>query len=97
MARAEAGLSRSSTSRTGSWVTFSLSTQGRGRSLAWRKGRTLTTRGRAAASVVSSRVPGSLAQLALAQLPVPPSTAGRSAAICPSYGRLFRHAHGGTA
>jgi hypothetical protein len=43
------------------------------------------------------RVPGSLAQLALAQLLVPPSTAGRSAAICPSYGRLWRPAHRGTA
>jgi hypothetical protein len=32
LARAEARLSRSSTSRAGSWVTFSLSIQGRGRS-----------------------------------------------------------------
>jgi hypothetical protein len=32
LAGAEAGLSRSSTSRAGSWVTFSLSIQGRGRS-----------------------------------------------------------------
>jgi hypothetical protein len=38
-----------------------------------------------------------LGSLALAQLPVPPSTAGRSAAICPSYGRLSRCAHRGTA
>jgi hypothetical protein len=38
------------------------------------EGRTLTTRGRSAASVVSSSMPGSLAQLAL--LPVPPPTAG---------------------
>jgi hypothetical protein len=36
----------------------------------------LTTRGRSAASVVSSSMPGSLAQLALALLPVPPPTAG---------------------
>jgi hypothetical protein len=41
--------------------------------------------------------PGSLAQLALAQLPVPPPTAGRSVAICPPYGRLLRRAHRGTA
>jgi hypothetical protein len=40
------------------------------------EGRTLTTRGRSAASVVSSSMPGSLAQLALALLPVPPPTAG---------------------
>jgi hypothetical protein len=54
-------------------------------------------RGRSATSVVSSSTPGSLAQLALAQLPVPPHTAGRSVAICPSYGRLLRRAHRGTA
>jgi hypothetical protein len=42
-------------------------------------------------------MPGSLAQLALAQLPVPPPTAGRSVAICPPYGRLLRRAHRGTA
>jgi hypothetical protein len=52
--------------------------------------------GRAAASVASSRVPGSLAQLALAQLSVPPSITGRSAAIYPTYGRLSRRAHRGT-
>jgi hypothetical protein len=40
------------------------------------EGRTLTTRGRSAASVVSSSMPGSLAQLALALLPVPPPTTG---------------------
>jgi hypothetical protein len=40
------------------------------------EGRTSTTRGRSAASVVSSSMPGSLAQLALALLPVPPPTAG---------------------
>jgi hypothetical protein len=40
------------------------------------EGRTLTMRGRPAASVVSSSVPGLLAQLALALLPVPPPTAG---------------------
>jgi hypothetical protein len=53
-------------------------------------------RGRLAASVVSSSMPGSLAPLALAQLPVPPPTAGRSATIYPSYGRLLRRAHRGT-
>jgi hypothetical protein len=42
-------------------------------------------------------MPGSLAQLALARLPVPPPTAGRSAAICPPYGQLLRRAHRGTA
>jgi hypothetical protein len=54
-------------------------------------------RGRAAASVVSSSTPGSLAQLALARLPVLPPTAGWSAVICPPYGRLLRRAHRGTA
>jgi hypothetical protein len=51
-------------------------------------------RGRSAASVVSSSMPGSLAQLAQAQLPVPPPTAGRSVAICPPYGRLLHRAPG---
>jgi hypothetical protein len=64
---------------------------------AYRRGRTSTTRGRSAASVVSSSMLGSLAQLALAQLPVPPPTAGRSVAIFPPYGRLLRRAHRGTA
>jgi hypothetical protein len=54
-------------------------------------------RGRAAESVVSSSTPGSLAQLALAWLPVPPPTAGQSAAIRPPYGWLLRCAHRGTA
>jgi hypothetical protein len=40
------------------------------------EGRTSATRDRSAASVVSSSTPGSLAQLALALLPVPPPTAG---------------------
>jgi hypothetical protein len=57
-------------------------------------GGTSTTRGRSATSVVSSSMPGSLA---LAQLPVPPPTAGRSAAICPPYGQLLRRTHKGTA
>jgi hypothetical protein len=56
-----------------------------------------TTRGRAAASVVSSSMPGSLAQLALARHPMPPPTARRSAAICPPYGRPLCCAHQGTA
>ena len=50
-------------------ATSSFSIQGRGRSPAKRRGRTSTTRGRSAASVVSSSMPGSLAQLALALLP----------------------------
>jgi hypothetical protein len=45
LAGVEAGLSRSSTSRAGSWVTLSCGVQGRGRSLALRVGRTSTTRG----------------------------------------------------
>jgi hypothetical protein len=54
-------------------------------------------RGRSAASVISSSMPGSLAQLALAQLLVPPPTAEWSVAICPPYGRLLRRMHRGTA
>jgi hypothetical protein len=77
---AEGELSRSSASRTGPCATFSFSIQGRRRSPAYRKGRTSTTRGRAATSIVSSSMPGSLAQLALARLLVPPPTAGRSTA-----------------
>jgi hypothetical protein len=53
LAGAEAGLSRSSTSRTGSWVSLSFSVRGRGRSLALREGRTWTTRGWSTAGVVS--------------------------------------------
>jgi hypothetical protein len=45
LAGVEAGLSRSSTSRAGSWVTLSCGVRGRGRSLALRAGRTSTTRG----------------------------------------------------
>jgi hypothetical protein len=48
------------------------------------EGQTLTTRGRSAASVVSSSVFGSLAQLALAQLSVPPPTAGVECGCLPS-------------
>jgi hypothetical protein len=46
------------------------------------EGRTLTMRGRSAASVVSSSMPGPLAQLAQALLPVPPPTA-RAERGCP--------------
>jgi hypothetical protein len=69
-------LSRSSTSRMGWLATSSFSIQGRGRSPAQRRGRTSTTRGRSASIIVSSSTPGSLAQPALALLPVPPPTAG---------------------
>jgi hypothetical protein len=48
------------------------------------EGRTSTTRGRSAASVVSSSMPGSLAQLALALLPVPPPTAGAECGCLPA-------------
>jgi hypothetical protein len=64
-------------------ATSSFSIQGRGRSPAQRRGRTSTTRGRSAASVVSSSMPSSLAQLALAQLPVPPPTAGAECGCLP--------------
>jgi hypothetical protein len=62
-------LSQVSTSRRGRQVASSFSIQGRGRSPALRKGRTSTTRGRSVASVVSSSVPSSLAQLALLRPP----------------------------
>jgi hypothetical protein len=42
-------------------------------------------------------MPGLLAQLALAQLPDPPPTAGQSVAIYPPYGQLLRRVHRGTA
>jgi hypothetical protein len=70
LAGAEAGLSRSSTSRAGSWVSLSFSVRGRGRSLALREGRTSTTRGWSTAGVVSLSALGSLAWL-----PVPPPAA----------------------
>jgi hypothetical protein len=76
-----AGLSRSSTSRAGSWVGLSFGVRGRGRSLALRAGRTSTTRGQSTAGVVSLSASGSSAWL-----PVPPP-AGR---------RLPRRVHGGT-
>jgi hypothetical protein len=70
LAGAEAGLSRSSTSRAGSWVSLSFSVRGRGRSLALREGRTSTTRGWSTAGVVSFSALGSPAWL-----PVPPPAA----------------------
>ena len=82
LAGAEVGLSRSSTSRAGSWVTISCGVRGRGRSLALRAGRTSTTRGWPTEGVVSPSASGSSAWL-----PVPPP-AGR---------RLPRRVHGGTA
>jgi hypothetical protein len=82
LARVEAGSSRSSTSRAGSWVTLSCGVRGRGRSLALRAGRTSTTRGWSTAGVVSPSVSSSLTWLPVA----PP--AGR---------RLPRRVHGRTA
>jgi hypothetical protein len=70
LAGAEAGLSRSSTSRAGSWVSLSFSIRGRGRSLALREGRTSTTRGWSTAGVVSFSALGSPAWH-----PVPPPAA----------------------
>jgi hypothetical protein len=67
--------SRGSTSRMGRQAASSFSIQGRGRSPALRRGQTLTTRDRTTASVVSSSVPGSLAQLALSRPPTLPPTA----------------------
>jgi hypothetical protein len=70
LAGAEAGLSRSSTSRAGSWVSLSFSIRGRGRSLALREGRTSATRGWSTAGVVSFSALGSPSWL-----PVPPPAA----------------------
>jgi hypothetical protein len=70
LAGAEAGLSRSSTSRAGSWVSLSFSIRGRGRSLAQREGRTSTTQGWSTAGVASFSALGSPAWL-----PVPPPAA----------------------
>jgi hypothetical protein len=75
LAGVEAGLSRSSTSRAGSWVGLSFGVRGRGCSLALRAGRTSTTRGRSTAGVVSLSASGSSAWL-----PVPPC---RKAAAAP--------------
>jgi hypothetical protein len=70
LAGAGAGLSWSSTSRAGSWVSLSFSIQGRGRSLALRAGQTSITRGWPTAGVVSFSALGSPAWL-----PVPPPAA----------------------
>jgi hypothetical protein len=67
LAGVEAGLSRSSISRAGSWVTLSCGVRGRGRPLALRAGRTSTTRGWSTAGVVSPSVSSSPAWP-----PVPP-------------------------
>jgi hypothetical protein len=75
LAVAEGELSRGSTSRMGRQATSSFSIQGRGCYPALRRGRTSTTRDRSAASVVSSSVPGSLAQLALSWPPTLPPAA----------------------
>jgi hypothetical protein len=48
------------------------------------EGRTSITRGQSTASVVSSSMPGSLARLALAQLPVPPPTARAKCGCLPT-------------
>jgi hypothetical protein len=77
LAGAEAGLSRSSTSRAGSWVSLPSSIQGRGRSLALRAGRTSTTRGWSTAGVASFSALGSPAWL-----PVPPPAARAVVAPC---------------
>jgi hypothetical protein len=82
LAGVEVGLSQSSTSRAGSWVTLSCGVRGRGRSLALRAGRTSTTRGWSTAGVVSPGMSSSSAWLPVA----PP--AGR---------RLPRRVHGRTA
>jgi hypothetical protein len=71
LAGVETGLSRSSTSRAGSWVGLSFGVRGRGRSLALWAGRTSTTWGWSTAGVVSLNTSGSSAWL-----PVPPP-AGR--------------------
>jgi hypothetical protein len=80
LAGVEAGLSRSSTSRAGSWVTLSCGVRGRRRSPALRAGWTSTTRGRSTAGVVCPSASGSSAW------PLVPPPAGR---------RLPRRVHGG--
>jgi hypothetical protein len=87
LAGAEAGLSRSSISRAGSWVSLSFNIQGRGRSLALREGRTSTTRGWSTAGVVSFSTLGSPAWL-----PVPPPAARAVVAPCAREDRPRRRA-----
>jgi hypothetical protein len=90
LAGAGARLSRSSTSRAGSWVSLSLSIQGRGRSVAQREGRTSTTRGWSTAGVVSFSALGSLARHA-----VPPLAARAVVASRAPEDRLRRRAQQG--
>jgi hypothetical protein len=87
LAGAGAVLSQSSTSCAGSWVSLSFSIQGRGRSLALREGRTLTTRGWSTAGVVSFSASGSPACL-----PVPPPAARAVVAPCAREDRPRRRA-----
>jgi hypothetical protein len=87
LAGAEAGLSRSSPSCAGSWVSLSFSIQGRGCSLALREGRTSTTRGWSTAGVISFSTLGSPAWL-----PVPPPAARAVVASCAREDRPRRHA-----
>jgi hypothetical protein len=72
LAVVEGELSQGSTSRMGRQAVSSFSIQGRRRSPALRRGQTSATRDRSAASVVSSSVPSSLAQLALSWPPTLP-------------------------
>jgi hypothetical protein len=87
LAGAEAGLSQSSTSRAGSWVSLSFSVRGRGRSLALREGRTSTTWGWSTAGVVSFSALGSPAWL-----PAPPPAARVVVASCAREDRPRRRA-----
>jgi hypothetical protein len=87
LAGAEAGLSQSSTSRTGSWVSLSFGIQGRGRSLALRAGRTSITQGWSTAGVVSFSALGSPAWL-----PAPPPAARAVVAPCAREDRPRRRA-----
>jgi hypothetical protein len=87
LAGAEAGLSRSSTSRAGSWVSLSFSIQGRGHSLALREGWTSTTWGWSTAGVISFSALGSSAWL-----PVPPPTARAVVTPCAREDRPRRRA-----
>jgi hypothetical protein len=87
LARAEARLSRSSTSRAGSWVSLSFSIQGRGRSLALRAGRSSITQGWSSAGVVSFSALGSPAWL-----PAPPPAARAVVASCAREDRPRRRA-----
>jgi hypothetical protein len=64
---------------------------GEGCSPALRRRRTLATRGRPAAGVVSCRVSGSLAWMALALPPTMPPAADRGVAVRPPHGRWSCH------